>query len=59
MLQNGADQSDRIILKLKHKANIEEVIKRAIGSINKSTKHLINVKQVLLLDKYNNVYVIK
>lgn len=59
MLKNGAEQSDRIILKLKNKANIDEVIKRAKGSLEKSTKHLVNVKQVLLLDVNNKVYPIK
>lgn len=58
MLRNGALQSDRIILKLNHKADIENIRQRAMGSLQKSP-HLKNVKSVIVIDKYNNVYLIK
>lgn len=58
MLRSGARQSDRIVIKLKHSVNIANVISRAQGSLQSSTK-LTGIKQVLLLDKYNNLHVVK
>lgn len=59
MLRKGAEQSDRIVLKLKHKVDIDNIISRALGSISKSTKHLHNVKEVLIIDFNGKVHVIK
>ena len=59
MLKKGAEQSDRIILKIKHKADIEQIIRRAFGCIKNSKVHLLNVKEVLLVDVDGNVFKIK
>lgn len=59
MLASGCEQSDRVVIKLKHEIDIKQAIRRAKGSIEKSTKNLTNLKQALLIDKFNNVYVLK
>ena len=59
MLHKAAEQSDRIIMKLKNKVDINDVIRRTKGSLAASEKHLKQVKEVIIVDVDNNVHVIK
>jgi len=59
MLKKGAEQSDRIIMKLRHKVDIDNVIKRTNGSLYNSGKHLLNVKSVIVIDHNDKVHIIK